>query len=115
MREKYGSGDIPQDVKGRSSIIVISGKEVDEVGFDAISRKQSAWSDLTIVSLDGLRINSLYHKPSHSKQDHEADIRVLSCGLKWKELDLSRNLFDDWDEITNIYSFTKELRVLNLK
>ncbi|KAL8926477.1 MAG: hypothetical protein Q9172_001780 [Xanthocarpia lactea] len=114
VREKYGSGDIPQDAKGKSSIIVISGKEVDEVGFDAISRKQSAWSDLTIVSLDGLRIDSLYHKPSHSKQDHEADIRVLSSGLKWKELDLSRNLFDDWDEITNICSFTKELRVLNL-
>ncbi|KAL8863064.1 MAG: hypothetical protein Q9178_000437 [Gyalolechia marmorata] len=114
VREKYGSGEIPQDVKGRSSIIVISGKEVDEVGFDAISRKQSAWSDLTIVSLDGLRIDSLYHKPHHSKQDHETDIRVLSSGLKWKELDLSRNLFDDWDEITTLCSFTKELRVLNL-
>ncbi|KAL8913181.1 MAG: hypothetical protein Q9171_001975 [Xanthocarpia ochracea] len=114
VREKYGSGDMPQDVKGGPSIIVISGKEVDEVGFDAISTKLSAWSDLTIVSLDGLRIDSLYHKPSHSKQVHEADIRVLSSGLKWKELDLSRNLFDDWHEITNICSFTKELRVLNL-
>lgn len=99
----------------RPSTIVISGKEVDEVGFDAISRKQAAWSALTIVSLDSLRIENLYENPLSTQQDYEEELRALYSGLKWKELDLSRNLFADWDEITRICRCLKDLKVLKLK
>ncbi|KAI4280345.1 MAG: hypothetical protein L6R38_004528 [Xanthoria sp. 2 TBL-2021] len=115
LREKYGSENISKGTNERSSTIVISGKEVDEVGFDAISRKQSAWSALTIVSLDGLRIENRYENPLHTQQDYREQHRVLSSGLKWQELDLSRNLFADWDEITHICKYLKDLRVLKLK
>ncbi|CAO1604973.1 hypothetical protein XANCAGTX0491_008511 [Xanthoria calcicola] len=98
----------------RSSTIVISGKEVDEVGFDVISRRQAAWSALTIVSLDGLRIRNLYANPLSIQQNYEEELRALYSGLEWEELDLSRNLFADWDEITRICRYLKYLKVLKL-
>ncbi|KAL8770066.1 MAG: hypothetical protein Q9209_004104 [Squamulea sp. 1 TL-2023] len=111
VREKYGLENSLQDIKRKSSTIVISGKEVDEVGFDAISKKHSAWSELEIVSLDGLRINGLHNELPYPTEE---DLPVLPTGLKWKELDLSRNLFDDWDVICTICSSLKDLRVLKL-
>ena len=115
MREKYGSENIQKGENARSRAIVISGKEVDEVGFDVISRKQSTWSNLSIISLDGLRIDSLYHQSSCPQQDNGEEIRILSLGLKWTELDLSRNLIADWSEITKICKHLTDLRVLKLK
>ncbi|KAI4227412.1 MAG: hypothetical protein L6R36_002433 [Xanthoria steineri] len=112
--DKYGSENMSEGANERPSTIVISGKEVDEVGFDAISRKQAAWSALTIVSLDSLRIENLYENPLSTQQDYEEELRALYSGLKWKELDLSRNLFADWDEITRICRCLKDLKVLKL-
>ncbi|KAL8736158.1 MAG: hypothetical protein Q9166_000313 [cf. Caloplaca sp. 2 TL-2023] len=106
--EKYGSEN-----EARSTI-TISGKEVDEVGFDAISKKQSAWTELTTVSLDGLRIDSRYQEPLRSEQDYQCIQQVLPRGLKWRELDLSRNLFDEWNDIKNVCTFLPELRVLKV-
>ncbi|KAL8787151.1 MAG: hypothetical protein Q9213_002367 [Squamulea squamosa] len=111
VKEKYGSETSLQNVKGKSNTILISGKEVDEVGFDAISKKQSAWSELEIVSLDGLRIKG-FHK--ESPYPTKEDLQVLPTDLKWKELDLSRNLFDDWNDVGAICSSLRELRVLKL-
>ncbi|KAL8980057.1 MAG: hypothetical protein Q9205_004757 [Flavoplaca limonia] len=113
-RAKYGSENTPKGGDGKSSSIVISGKEVDEVGFDVISKKQSAWSDLTIISLDGLHIDSLYHQSPHLQQDHGKETINFPAGLNWKELDLSRNLFNDWGEISNICKYLRDLRVLKL-
>ncbi|KAL8811875.1 MAG: hypothetical protein Q9223_007434 [Gallowayella weberi] len=113
VREKYGSENSLEQAKARD-IITISGKQVDEVGFEAISKKQSAWSELETVSLDGLRIRGSYPKPQKSKQDLQDDLQTVPFGLKWKELDLSRNLFEDWDDITNICSNLKELELLKV-
>ncbi|KAL9025162.1 MAG: hypothetical protein Q9180_007716 [Flavoplaca navasiana] len=114
LRAKYGSENTPKGGDGKSSPIVISGKEVDEVGFDVISKKQSAWSDLTIVSLDGLHIDSLYHQSPHLQLDHGKETTDLPSGLNWKELDLSRNLFSDWAEVSKICKYLRDLRVLKL-
>lgn len=115
LKAKYGSENTRKGGDGKSGPIVISGKEVDEVGFDVISKKQSAWSDLTIVSLDGLHIDSLNHQSPHLQQDHGKETTNLLSGLNWKELDLSRNLFNDWGEISSICKYLRALRVLKLK
>ncbi|KAL8847034.1 MAG: hypothetical protein Q9221_007894, partial [Calogaya cf. arnoldii] len=114
LREKYGSQSIQNGANEKSSAIIIGGKEVDEVGFDAISKKQSAWSALTIVSLDGLRIKNINDTSHHAQQEHDEELRILSSGLKWQALDLSRNLFAGWNEITNICRSLEDLRVLKL-
>ncbi|KAL8666965.1 MAG: hypothetical protein Q9168_007361 [Polycauliona sp. 1 TL-2023] len=114
LREKYGSENMSEGANERSSSIVISGKKVDEVGFDVISRKQSAWSDLAVVSLNALRIDSLFHYSPHSQQDSDKEVHALFSDLKWQELDLSRNLFADWDDITNICKHLRDLRVLKV-
>ncbi|KAL8800010.1 MAG: hypothetical protein Q9200_007377 [Gallowayella weberi] len=113
VREKYGLENSLEQAKARD-IITISGKQVNEVGFEAISKKQSAWSELETVSLDGLRIRGSYPKPQKSKQDLQDNLQTVPFGLKWKELDLSRNLFEDWDDITNICSNLKELELLKV-
>ncbi|KAL8998016.1 MAG: hypothetical protein Q9169_002856 [Polycauliona sp. 2 TL-2023] len=115
LKEKYGSENASKTEAEKSSSIVISGKTVDEVGFDVISKKQSVWSDLTVVSLDALRIDNLYDKVLNLEQEQQQEeSQVLSSGLKWQELDLSRNLFAEWDDVTAICAHLEELRILKL-
>lgn len=109
MRSKYGSENISND-RINQDFITISGKQVDEVGFDVIAQKLSAWSDLEIVSLNGLRISS--HQPKPVVRFHS---RMLPTNLRWQELDLSNNLFESWDEILDICEALKELKTLKVK
>lgn len=114
VRQKYGSEDYFEKTAARDTV-TISGKEVDEVGFDRITQKQSAWSELETVSLDGLRIRGYRRGSSCLNRRSQDELCIIPRGWKWKELDLSRNLFEDWDDVANICSNLKELRLLKVK
>ncbi|KAL8705867.1 MAG: hypothetical protein Q9201_001015 [Fulgogasparrea decipioides] len=111
LEGKYGSGRSLQTTTLQGTI-TISGKQIDEVGFDIIAEKQSAWSELEIVSLDGLRIDSLI--PALWNPDGPLESQITRTNLRWKGLDLSNNLFESWDEVLSICSAMKELRCLKL-
>jgi tubulin-specific chaperone E len=88
--------------------IRISGKEAEEVGFDKIRKQLANLHELRIVILDGLY---MARPDVRSEARHEiADDNGWRAGLtdvkeacpKTVELDLSRNLFEEWREIASI-------------
>jgi len=84
---------------------VISGKVAEEVGFDKIRQQLSQLHELKIILVDGLRINC-------SEKDGNT---VREVCPKIVELDLSRNLFEDWEEVVHICRELDNLRSLRLK
>jgi tubulin-specific chaperone E len=86
--------------------IEISGKIVEEVGFDKIRRKLAQVSDLKIVILDGMLIAVPFAGD---------EVSIKETCPKITELDLSRNLFDRIDVVVDICRELEALRSLRLK
>jgi tubulin-specific chaperone E len=84
---------------------IISGKVVEEVGFDKIRRQLAQLQELKIVIVDGLRIKSA-ETPS---------LTIRDVCPKIMELDLSRNLFESFDDIVHICGELDNLRSLRIK
>lgn len=96
--------------------IEISGKVVEEVGFDKIRRQLAELQELRIVLLDGLRVVGVL--PSYEQdQDSDSDAARqigLTCP-KIIELDLSRSLLSRWSDLWQICNQLKHLKRLKLK
>jgi len=99
VQAKYATSD-----PSAAQITVISGKTVEEVGFEKIQREQSQLNKLKIVLVDGLRINRAI-----------SDSAIRDVCPKIADLDLSRNLFEDCFEIVEICGELDDLRSLRLK
>ncbi|KAI9050721.1 hypothetical protein LZ554_004841 [Drepanopeziza brunnea f. sp. 'monogermtubi'] len=88
VEEKYGSPATSTD----SGVNVISGKTVEEVGFDKIRAQQARLHELKIVLVDGQRIS---HAQSNAGE-------IKSVCPKIEELDLSRNVIESFREVVKI-------------
>ena len=75
---------------------------MEEVGFEKIRQQLAELQELRIVVLDGACIAAV-----------ESDLEKQN--LKIIELDLSRNLLEDWREITAIYKSLRYLKSLKLE
>ncbi|KAF1989515.1 RNI-like protein [Aulographum hederae CBS 113979] len=132
LREKYAS-DIPNlKESGIQSMfvttaplankpIVISGKEVEEVGFDKIRKQLAELDALRIVLLDHLRISrpvtdgiarSWNGEGSYDVRDRQWEIKQ-TCP-KITDLDLSYNVFEDWREVASICEELPALKSLRV-
>ncbi|KAH7403550.1 hypothetical protein BKA64DRAFT_669327 [Cadophora sp. MPI-SDFR-AT-0126] len=100
VREKYGTPSTTDD----SDEIVISGKTVEEIGFDKIRAQQARLHELKIVLVDGQRVNNAENSP------HE----IRTTCPKIEELDLSRNLFTTFSEVAKICSELESLKNLRI-
>lgn len=123
LQEKYASEPVEttaldskagETVRGKA--IEISGKVVEEVGFDKIRKQLAELQDLRIVLLDGLRIVGIL--PLYD-QDHDTDADAaqeigLTCP-KITELDLSRSLLSRWCDVWDICNQLEHLTRLKLK
>lgn len=90
----------------KTAVIRFSNKVAEEVGFDKIQRKQAQLSELKVVIVDGARIASAYS---------DGDERIAQVFPKIVELDLSRNLFQQFGTVVAICSELPALRSLRLK
>ncbi|KAI4128702.1 MAG: hypothetical protein LQ338_002598 [Usnochroma carphineum] len=115
IKTKYGSNEHYENALITDLEEIIGGAIVHEVGFEGITRRQSAWSQLKVISLDGSRINGITSKPwlSESRGIAWQKLRVMS--FQCEELDLSRNLIETWYHVVDICSALLELRILKLK
>jgi len=107
VHAKYGPED-PTNLAKSANQIEISGKVVEEVGFDKIRQQQAQLHELKIVLVDGMRITGTQY-----------DIRMYApitivCP-KIVELDLSRNLFEHFGGIVEIIRDLGDLRKLRVK
>ena len=105
VRHKYATEPSHANFSIPEKPIIISTKEVQEVGFDKIRTRLAQLNELRIVLVDGLRISTA----EGPGQAIERDCPMIV------ELDLSRNLFEDWVEIINICKKLKDLQTLKLK
>ena len=96
--------------------IRISGKEVEEVGFDKIRKQLAQLSELKIVILDGLRMErSIARLKEGSDGWPEGLTDVKDASPKATELDLSRNLFEEWREVASICEQLDKLKSLRVE
>lgn len=85
--------------------IQISGKVVEEVGFDKIRAQLAELTELRIVIVDSQRIRTA---TANGEGISETCPKIV-------ELDLSRNLFETCSEIIKICSELRNLKSLRLK
>ncbi|KAJ5089457.1 hypothetical protein N7532_008141 [Penicillium argentinense] len=122
LRAKYASESEQELVKESltgnippKTAIEISGKVVEEVGFDKIRKQLAELQELRIVLLDGLRISgvlSSYDQPEDEVSRLAPEI--ASTCPKVMELDLSRSLLTRWRDIWQICNQLKKLKKLRL-
>ena len=108
LRYKYA-----EDEPGASldKSINISGKVVEEIGFERIRMQQAALKELRVVVLDRLRIRGILSKDDVDVFQED----VAETCPKITELDLSCNLFEHWREVVEICSPLKELKCLKAR
>ncbi|KAF1943248.1 hypothetical protein EJ02DRAFT_421466 [Clathrospora elynae] len=93
--------------------IKFSGKVAEEVGFDKIRRQLAQLSELKIVILDGLCMWRPEARGGGWLEGGEKCDVGDACP-KAVELDLSRNLFEEWREVAGICEQLGELRSLRV-
>ena len=107
LHEKYASEvDSKNHPVSSGRLIEISGKVVEEVGFDKIRRQLARVGDLKIVILDGMRIGFAVGEGERS---------VAETCPKITELDLGHSLFTDFDAPVRICEELGALKSLRLK
>ena len=124
LTKKYNSSDGPEGTAAEQKI-QISGKTVEEVGFDKINRQLAALQELKIVVLDGLCVAGVNSSPQELEDNASHPTNQISRWsfveeLKSKdlsivELDLSRNLLETWIDVIGICGALKFLAALELK
>ncbi|TEA14482.1 Tubulin-specific chaperone E [Colletotrichum sidae] len=89
-----------------TQIVFFGKKPAEEVGFDKIRRQLARVEDLTIVILDGARV-AFGVGPGSGKGIRETSPLIA-------ELDLSRNLFEEFEQVARICGELGNLRSLRL-
>ncbi|KNG51479.1 tubulin-specific chaperone e [Stemphylium lycopersici] len=103
----------PQQQKPDRKPVLFNGKPAEEIGFDKIRRQLAQLSELKIIILDGLCMQRPEAwRAGWMKSDEKTDVRD-ACP-KAIELDLSRNLFEEWREVAAICEQLPELRRLRV-
>jgi hypothetical protein len=98
ITDKYADLDLSKETK-------FSSKVAQEVGFDKIRKQLAQLQDLKIVLVDNLRIRDATNEIESIEETCPSII----------ELDLSRNLLEDWRMISNICRELKNLKSLRIK
>lgn len=130
MHKKYASEQVTghdEQYNGtnetRDTPIRISGKEVEEVGFDKIRRQLANLQELRIVLLDGYCIGQ---QEDSEQMQTEADVPsrrpssiedrrdIKEVCPKVMELDLSRNLLETWSEVAHICHQLGKMKILRV-
>lgn len=108
LNDKYVAQLEQRNGRGSVAEIVISGKRAEEVGFDKIRRQQSKVDELTIVILEDMQISS-------ALAQGEDDSTIRKTCPKITQLDLSRNLLEDFEPVVSICRQLPAVRSLGIK
>jgi tubulin-specific chaperone E len=111
LRYKYAEQGLEHSTIQPDGSIEISGKVVEEVGFERIRQQQALLHELRIVLLDGLHIRGLEAGTEirMAQEEIESTCPIIT------ELDLSRNLFEHWRDLVDICTPLTKLRVLKAR
>lgn len=95
----------------------MGGKSVEEVGFEKVAQQLANLQELRIVLLDGSCIAGAAALPAsiHQINFQNQVRRIGELELKIRELDLGRNLLEDWADVLGICTQLTFLCALKLK
>ena len=124
LRSKYAdvetvpwrlTGDSQEtEVSKRDNAIEISGKVVEEVGFERIRKEQSVLQNLRIVLLDGFRVRSIRLEARIPTEAVIAREEIRETCPAIVELDLGWNLLETLTDVAEICLPLEKLRILKL-
>ncbi|KAE8375150.1 hypothetical protein BDV26DRAFT_283726 [Aspergillus bertholletiae] len=124
LREKYASEFEEEAARRRRGDaasgdalhkpIEISGKIVEEVGFDKIRKQLAELQELKIVLLDGLQVAGVIAHEISAEQFQSVCGEIEQTCPKIIELDLSRNLLNRWRDVASLCASLKRLKTLKL-
>ena len=97
-----------------NNAIEISGKVVEEVGFERIRKEQSVLQNLWIVLLDGLRVGGIRQQAGVRIEIVIAREEIKKTCPAIVELDLGWNLLEKLTDIAEICLALEKLRILKL-
>ena len=118
LRKKYTLQAAHLNSDGAAAqVIQFNGKIVEEVGFDKISRQLATLEELRVVVLDGLCVSGMGSKPFSGDLSELARHvnRIKQTCPNITELDLSKNLLDNWTDVAGICKALPHLKILKLK
>ncbi|KAK1965571.1 CAP-Gly domain-containing protein [Colletotrichum sublineola] len=104
LHSKYNT-EVVAERETEIQIVFFGKKPAEEVGFDKIRRQLARVEDLTIVILDGARV-------AVDVASGDKDIKETSPLIT--ELDMSRNLFEEFGQVVKICQKLESLRSLRL-
>ncbi len=122
LHNKYAADKSESNVQGSSARaleqpIKISGKVVEEVGFEKIRQQLARLYELQIVVLDGLRIaGALSEAAEQNREAWSKEVeRIRETCPQITELDISRNLVETWAEVEGVCVALPKLKSLRVK
>jgi len=118
LRSKYAPDQPLQHISDATGLaqsvpaqsIWISGKEIEEIGYDKISQQQAQLQNLRTIILDQSLVSS---RTDDETRATNSGVRI-ACP-KVQDLDLSHNLFENLDEIAEICKDLPRLTTLTLE
>ena len=116
IKFKYAPSTMPKTVTQSASVghetIEISGKVVEEVGFDRINKQLSLLADLKIVLVDELAIFGMAARGASSTEVRNAQRELQQACPNIVELDIGWNTIETWQEVADICLPLKKLKIL---
>jgi tubulin-specific chaperone E len=108
VQAKYAPELLNNTVDGAVAKPVVFGTKIaEEIGFQKVANQQAQLANLSVIVVDGMGIEG-------GDKIESPELIGETIG-KVRELDLSRNLFTDLEDIAKICIGLKNLRTLKLK
>lgn len=111
LRFKYGGKVAPGEAVNP---VEISGKAVEEIGFDKIRRQQAELQDLRVAVLDELQLCGIAREPLTPESLHRARDDIAQTCPNIIELDLGWSLLETWQDVAEICRPLQKLRILKV-
>ncbi|EXJ58836.1 hypothetical protein A1O7_06266 [Cladophialophora yegresii CBS 114405] len=105
----------PSSVPGRNDVndaIEISGKVVEEVGFDRIQQQLSVLADLKIVLVDELVVSGIAPRGASQEDIRQAQQDLAQTCPNITELDLGWNVIETWQDVLDMCAPLPKLKIL---
>ncbi len=111
IKFKYASG-LGSGRDAAEDTIEISGKVVEEVGFEKIQKQLSVLGDLKIVLADELVVSSIAKQPASPADLRESQHHLGQTCPNIVELDIGWNIIENWEDVLDICAPLKKLKIL---
>jgi hypothetical protein len=113
IKFKYAPTTVPNAKNNvADETIEISGKVVEEVGFERIQKQLSVLTDLKIVLVDELVVSGVARRGASRDEIRQAQFELAQTCPNIVELDIGWNVIETWQDVADICQSLKKLKIL---